>query len=106
MRQLPKITQHERYLIRHALGFGHGIRFAFRNYFNTDGSGADFEDWQSLVDRGLAIRWIAHGCPGFVFAASEAAARAAKEKTEGFDEDVMRHFRRVEGRLKRSEVAA
>lgn len=106
MRTVTVLSARERHLIRHALGFGPGVRTAYRNYFNTDTAGLDFEDWQELAARGLAIRWIAVGTSGFCFGASEAAARASVKRGEGFDSNVLRHFKRIGRKLEKAKELA
>jgi hypothetical protein len=85
------LSDRERYVIRHALGFGEVNRanVAYRNYFACDDSGADFETWTRLVERGLAVRWASPMLDGgYYFAASGVAARAAKKPREGFDREI------------------
>lgn len=47
------ITQHERDLMRHALGL-HQSRKSYRNHFAADPNGDDDAHWQNLMKRGFA----------------------------------------------------
>lgn len=49
------LTEKERELARHALGFGCGRRESFRNHFVTDRAGPDGIIWMGMVEKGAAM---------------------------------------------------
>lgn len=49
------LTANERELMEHALGLNYH-RTSFRNHFVTGPGSTDWDAWQSLVDRGFAVR--------------------------------------------------
>jgi len=85
------LTDQEREVIRHALGFGgtDQTRESFRNYYLAGNSGDDYDIWSGLVSRGLAVWWRAPGGNGTYFAAKKAAALAARRANEGFTKETM-----------------
>jgi hypothetical protein len=62
---MKTITETQRNLARHALGFPNKKNTSFRNRFCIGKGGDGYEDWEDLVSKGLAIKCVGadHGRP-------------------------------------------
>ncbi len=60
MAETATTTKHERELMEHALGIhvvgGKKTKGGYRNYFVVGPGETDFDTWQSLCGRGLAVQ--------------------------------------------------
>lgn len=50
------MTEKQRELARHALGFPNKRNQSYRNHFCTGPGSLDFDDWEDLVAKGLATK--------------------------------------------------
>ena len=89
------LTGPERDVVRHALGLTMA-RIAYRNYYLTGSDGDDFNLWTGLVQRGLAVTWKTRFCDEVYFAATMPAAKAVKNKSEGFNREITAELMRIE----------
>lgn len=84
-----KLSDQERYLIRHALGMGpvNAAKVAYRNRYIVSKGADQFDAWMALVDRGLAVVEAADG-QRVCFYAGGRAARAVLRKGESIDREI------------------
>ena len=78
------LTEEERKLARHALGFARGRVESYRNYFVTDRAGTDGAIWMGMVEKGAATVQAGNAMTGGddLFRLTYAGATAATDPGE------------------------
>lgn len=91
-----EISNNQRDMMRHALGFPNPGNVSYRNHFCLGAGGDGYSEWDDLVQKGLAIKRTSSLCGGddFFHLTLEGAlmVRDAKEHLSREDTETMRRL--------------